>query len=176
MTPKKQNTDNREKSIRARWSSSLETKGFTPISNIFLEYSALLGITTPEALFLIHLFSYKWTVDSPYPSLTTIALKMGVKEGAVRKYARDLERKGFIKRILRKGETSRYNLDPLIKKLEDILPYQKTSRESIKKITSPSSSFDTKEEPLLKKYKNDFPFKRMGEIISYPEEGGDAYK
>jgi DNA-binding MarR family transcriptional regulator len=85
-----------------------------------LEYAGRLqpfALTVAEALFVIHLMWYKWDAKPPYPSLNTIARKMGITPIYARKLARSLEQKGLLQRLARVGSTNAYDLNPLFKKL-----------------------------------------------------------
>ena len=105
-------------SIASRWTEKLAKEGFTPISVVFLNSYASLSITNNEAMFITHLISFKWDDKMPFPGLSTIADKMNVSHISVRKYARDLENRGFLVRKMRKGLTTRYDLNPLFEALE----------------------------------------------------------
>lgn len=138
----------KEMSFRARWSEALAKEGVTAIANFFLDNYAGIGLSVVEAMFIIHLFEYKWTVDQPYPSLKTIASKMGKSEDTVRRLARGLEEKELIKRNYRTGQTNTYNLNPLIKRLGNILLDAKLHRGGMQNECQPSAPMQTKEEPL----------------------------
>jgi DNA-binding MarR family transcriptional regulator len=75
------------------------------------------SLTVAEALFVIHLMWCKWDDDPPYPSLRTLARRMGITPIYARKLARSLEKKGFLRRMSRVGSTNAYDLTPLFKKL-----------------------------------------------------------
>lgn len=143
---------NYEKSFRARWSEILVKKGMTPISTFFLKMYPKMGITSGEAMFIIHCFSYKWTVASPYPSFFTLANEMGVSRGTVQGYARSLEDKGFIKRVSRKGNSNEIDLTQLIKVLEHLIPYPKLDKESIKICINVYLKIDNKKEAIIKSF------------------------
>lgn len=133
------------KSFSNRWSKHLKKYGHTQISGIFLNFYSLLNLSNEEVMFLIHCFSYKWTDNHPYPSFNTIAVKMGNKRNTIQGYARSLERKGFIKRINRSGQSSKIDLYPLIEILERLAPYQNSDRASVGKIIKVCLKIDTKE-------------------------------
>jgi hypothetical protein len=157
-------TVGRERSFRARWGETLTKKGMTAVANYFLDNYIKIGLNAIEAMFIIHLFSYKWTVDAPYPSLITIAKKMGKSIDSIRRIARGLEKKGYLIRQLRTGKTNLYNLNPLIKKLEEFQLYAKLNRESMQVEPKPSVPMQTKEEPL-RINNNNSSFISIGEIM-----------
>lgn len=136
-----------EKSFRARWGESLTKQGFTQVSNAFLVHYSELGITTEEALFIIHVLRYKWTVEYPFPSFETIATQMGKSRGTVQGYARSLEEKGFLKRKFRKNQSSKIDFSKLIEMLTNSA-CQNLNKIPIEKSTTPYLNVDTKEDPV----------------------------
>jgi DNA-binding transcriptional MocR family regulator len=143
---------NKEKSFRARWGEVLAKNGITAISTLFLRIYPRMDITTVEAMFIVHCFSYKWTVDSPYPSFFTVANEMGVGRGTVQRYARSLEEKGFIKRVYRKGNSSEIDVTPLIKILEHLIPCSKLDKESVEICKEAYLKTNNKKEALIKSF------------------------
>jgi len=118
-------------SIVARWGKI--GVPFTPIPLYFLEAYHRLGhkpgdspnpgtkgLTSTEALVVIHLASYRWTADAPYPSLKSIAERMGLSQRAVRKAVTRLEDLGYLRREERSGFANRYHFDGLIRVLEEM--------------------------------------------------------
>lgn len=103
-----------------RWTEDLVKDGFTPISDYFLKNYAKLvpPITTGEAMFIVHLMSFKWTRKAPRPSMRRIAERMAVSEVSVRGYARSLEDKKYLQRVIRVGRTNQFRLRPLFDVLE----------------------------------------------------------
>lgn len=109
------------KSIANRWSESLEEDGFVAVVNNFLDYYYELkpyNLTHGEAMFVIHLMSYKWTEDSPYPAFRTLAKLMGVSDKQTRRYAKSLETKKLLRREFRTGLPNKFDLNPLFRALE----------------------------------------------------------
>ena len=59
---------------------------------------------------------------APYPSYATLARRMGITPKMARRYAQNLERKGFLLRIRRGGgNTNRFDLTPLFDKLLEVV-------------------------------------------------------
>ncbi len=98
-------------------------EGWTPVSESFLRlYGGMHPpISAGEAMFIIQLLSFKWDRSMPRPGLRTLAQRMGVSDTQVRSYARSLEKNGYLKRILRVGQTNRFDLGPLFAALGDEL-------------------------------------------------------
>jgi DNA-binding MarR family transcriptional regulator len=107
-------------SVGARWTEKLIEDGYTPVSDIFLRNYGALKISTAEAMFLIHLISFKWDEKRPFPSLKTIAGRMNMSPTAVRSHVRRLEKGGLIQRVKRSGATNEFDLTPLFSALENL--------------------------------------------------------
>jgi len=107
--------------VAARWSEKLAKRGFVPVVADFLEqYHALkpYPLTHSEAMFIVHLMSYKWDESAPYPGYKTIAKKMGISHKSARRYAQSLEQKGYLRRQVRVGATNRFELKALVAAVE----------------------------------------------------------
>lgn len=139
-----------DKAVEYRWSPRLKEAGWTPITNTFIENYHKLDINPNEAMFLIHCFMYKWTVNKPYVSLHKVSVQMGKHRDTVQKYARTLEQKGLIKRTFRKGLPSYINLNPLIEALETFVQYPTLTKKAMQNIRKPYVKTHTKKEPLIK--------------------------
>src|SRR6267154_1665070 len=91
-----------KRSASARWGDKPElfATGFIVVPHSFLHrYAALKPPLTPgEALFVLHLMSFKWDRDLPYPSYKTLAQRMGITDKMARRYAQSLDKKGYLRR------------------------------------------------------------------------------
>jgi len=143
------------RTIGNRWTPRLAADGWTPISNLFLKNYPRLGIRPVEALFIVHLMSFKWNNKAPFPRYTLLAENMGVTPTAVRSYARSLERKGLLVRRARIGSSSRFLLQPLFDKLHTLLDSRHSS--------STIAPNDTKVAPAVPK--------QLGKIKFFPASG-----
>ena len=107
----------------ARWGDRKEilSRGFVPVARTFLLFAAHLrpdGVTPAEAMFVLQLMVHKWDERSPYPSYERLAVRMGVSTVYVRKLARTLDGKGFLKRTRVRGRTTMtFDLQPLFDRL-----------------------------------------------------------
>lgn len=117
-----------DRSVAARWSTRLATR-FCPVPTYFLEnYHRLRpgpnanGLSSTEAMVVIHLVSFKWSARAPFPTVGTIAERMGLHERSVRAAVRNLEQLGYLKReFSRHGGPNRYHFDGLIQALEALM-------------------------------------------------------
>src|SRR5687768_16361090 len=105
-----------------RWTPNLAMGGCAPIAMYLLENYHRLNITTAEAMFIIHLMSFKWDEKHPRPGFKKVAKRMGMSMVAVRNHARSLERgKKLLVREMRVGRPNRFNLTPLFTALENLI-------------------------------------------------------
>ena len=119
MSEKQSNVVNRK--LATRWGAHDELfaspEGWVGVPDAFLRHYATLqpygGLTVSEAMFVVQLMSYKWTAAAPFPSYKTLARRMGVTDKMVRRYAANLEAKGYLKRRTRTGRTNIFDLKPL---------------------------------------------------------------
>jgi Helix-turn-helix domain len=124
-----------EESVRnlvARWGGHQELfkDGFVGVPESFLTHYALLkpySLTVSEAMFVVQLMAHKWTPDPPFPSYRTLAKRMGVTDKMARRYAVNLERKGFLKREGRIGGTNAFDLRPLFEILAKAVEAEKAT-------------------------------------------------
>ncbi len=100
--------------------------GFTVLPNILLKYQADLGITSSEFNFIAQIWFHWWSDKDAYPSIKTIAKRMGSKDDeSVRRYSRSLQKKGYllVRDRISKGKgqlSSEYDFSPLIQKLNGL--------------------------------------------------------
>jgi biotin operon repressor len=123
--PMAKSSQSRIGSVKERLSPLLATS-FTPVPTAFVEHYGRarskggLGISTGEAMVLIQLMNFKRGELMPYPSIGSIAVRMGLSETAVRKHIRSLAKQKLLVQKLRTGKPSIYDLSPLFRQLERI--------------------------------------------------------
>lgn len=112
-----------------RWTPSLVEAGFIPVARSFLRLYAKLQppLTTSEAILVVHLMDFKRDERHPYPSYKRLGSYMGVSDKAIRKTARNLQNKGYLRRVERTGTSSLFDLRPLFRALEALWATEKTS-------------------------------------------------
>ena len=115
----------RKRYFTKRWGKArLFTKGFLPVPTLFLQQYAHLDppLNGGEALFVLQLMDFKWDSDPPFPSYETLAQRMGISDKMARTHAKNLERKGYIRRQGRSGRTNCFDLEPLLNALDRKVP------------------------------------------------------
>lgn len=93
--------------VDKRWTPAL-AKAFCPVSSYFLANyhrlkpnPAASGLSSAEAMLVIQLMDYKWDESAPFPSLSTLAKRMGLSTRYVRETVKRLEDLGYLKRVAR---------------------------------------------------------------------------
>lgn len=108
-----QNRQNRSAIERWGQNKDLFSEGFIVVPNRFFQRYATLRpepLTSGEALFVLHLMTFKWEAAAPYPSYETVAKRMGITGKMTRRYAQRLQRKGYLVRLFRKRAPNRFDL------------------------------------------------------------------
>lgn len=110
--------------VAARWTQKLLRDGFTPVANFFLDHYSEIGVTSTEAMFLIHLVRFKRDEGHPWPSYRVLSQKMGIHDRRARQIAKSLEDKKLLVRIGRRDQetlkwhSNEFNLTLLFEALE----------------------------------------------------------
>lgn len=106
--------------ISVRFGDAVLQAGHTVIPNLVLNHYSELNISPGEFVLAVQLWSFAWTDRNPYPSLGTLAERMGVTRRQVRNYVHTLKAKGLLNVTERSqpghGQlTSEYDFSPLIR-------------------------------------------------------------
>ncbi|MEQ9150888.1 MAG: helix-turn-helix domain-containing protein [Parvibaculum sp.] len=113
--------------VEERWTPAL-AKSFCPVSSYFLEnyhrlkpHEGARGLNSTEAMLIVQMFDFKWDKAAPFPSLGTIARRMGISVRQVRDIVKRLEGLGYLKRVPRKyGGSNAIEFSGLFKALETL--------------------------------------------------------
>ena len=105
------------------WTPSLAREGSVPVARAFLDAYPRLQLTTAEALLVITLVALKGRRPYASPSLAELSRRLVVDPRTVRAWARRLEKRGLLSRILRRrghgrDQTNLWDLRPLFAALE----------------------------------------------------------
>lgn len=130
-----------DRSVAKRWTSTIASGGWTPVSDFFLlNYHRLNPeMTSAEAMFVIQLMHHKRDENPPYPGFKGLAKRMGVGVGTARAYARSLETKKYLRREKRVQETNKFHLEPLFEAIEKLMA-TKESKSSKSKASKAAQS------------------------------------
>lgn len=115
-----------EKTLRIKWRTSLDM-GWTVIPSALLKGLPRLHIGATDLATLICLIDYWWAPESqPWPSKRALAERLGVSQKTIQRSLKRLQDEKLIVSEARRsslgGQTSnRYDLTPLVKRLEAIV-------------------------------------------------------
>ena len=118
-------------SFEKRWAEELKSDGFVPVSTFFLEnYHRLqpYDLTYGEAMFVVHIMQHKWDENAPFPAYKTISQRMHVSAKSARRWAASLEKKGYLTRQMRVGQTNLFHLKGLMTALVELKSIREKSK------------------------------------------------
>jgi len=120
------------RSATRRWGeqdTKLFREGWLSVPTKFLRsYTALNPpLSSGEALFVLHLMTFKWDDAAPFPSYGRIAKTMGVTDKMARRYAQSLQKKGYLMRQYQKRAPNKFDLSRLFDALTEV--HQETTGE-----------------------------------------------
>jgi hypothetical protein len=111
------------RSVTVRWGGKEElfADGFLCVPHRFLRRYASLQppLTSGEALFVLQLMTFKWEHAAPFPSYSRLAKAMGVTHKMTRRYAQQLQRKGYLRREFQNQDTNKFDLAGLFQALAE---------------------------------------------------------
>ncbi len=96
MDPDQPKTNEQDYSIVVRFGDAVLEAGHTSIPNLVLNHYAELGVTPGELVFALVCWQFKWGNRDPFPSLGTIATRMGLGRRQARRYAQGLRDKNLL--------------------------------------------------------------------------------
>jgi hypothetical protein len=110
--------------VEATWNNTVPG-GFTAVKNVFLRNYSSLRLSHRQALMVIHVLSYKWNIDDPFPSVESIAKQLGCSKASVRRDIKAMQDLGFLVRRpkMRKDgstESAFWDFSGLFAKLKEI--------------------------------------------------------
>lgn len=113
-------------SVENRYSIQIAEPGnFDNRPAILLNRPDRLGLKPGPAMFAIVVLGFKWTEENPYPSIPTIAKKLGVYPRTAQRYRQTLIDKGYLKVNARyrngKQTSNEYDLTGLIKAIDTLI-------------------------------------------------------
>ena len=109
--------------LKTRWGDTIEGfgGGWTAVPNVLLRKQGTLDLSASELNVLVNLIRFWWlSGKAPFPSPEKMATEMGVTPRTVYRNLASLEEKGFLQRIEKAGEVTRYDLNGLVKKLAEV--------------------------------------------------------
>ena len=152
IAPKKETLQASEK----KWGKQVIKVGFNVVPSLLFRAQQRLGLTPQQLVVILHLTDFWWEYGrKPWPSVNTLAERMGLKRRQVQRITAELETAGLIKRVERtakhKGKLSNeYDLSGLVKKLNELasefLEADKKAKEIKKEVATPKRLRSQKKE------------------------------
>ncbi len=128
-----------DRAFAMRWGAKVTDHGYSKVPHMFFALQAELGLTSPQAMVLLHLLDHWWHSSSglPWPAKKTLANRMSVTERQIQRILADLENEGLISRQARfyssGGQKSNaYDLGGLIKRLKKLEPAFRAEKDAKK--------------------------------------------
>lgn len=115
--------------LAEKWGEAVAQRGFAQIPNYLLLLNTFLDeekrLTPVEQLVLLQLVSSWWKRDDlPFPSVGTLASRVGASPRQVQRALKRLEEDNFVKRITRRSRgviaSNAYDLTPLTEVLAEV--------------------------------------------------------
>jgi hypothetical protein len=126
-------------STEAIWGKAVVGHGYAGVPSILIRTQGRLGLSPMQFSIVVQLLEY-WRDPErrPFPSKRDLAGRMGVTEKAIQLNMQALEKRGFIRRELRKTaagdwDSNLYHLDGLVERVRDLEPdfaQEKVAREA----------------------------------------------
>jgi AraC-like DNA-binding protein len=115
--------------VAGKWGQLVAERGFAQIPNYLLFLNQFLDhehrLSPIELLVLIELAAAWWKKSElPFPSMATLAARVGVSERQIQRAVTKLEKTHFLKRVKRRSSgiisSNAYDLAPLVAILENV--------------------------------------------------------
>lgn len=122
-----------------KWGVEVIAQGFNILPSLLFRAQKRLGLSPSQLALIVQLTDFWWREDDiPWPKKETIAQRLGITEKQVQRIVRDLEKRGYIrrvKRLTRHGQTSNgYDLSGLAMKLQQLAPEFAEAAEAKRKV------------------------------------------
>lgn len=119
---------NASSGIEARWGSRLAVP-FNPVSRYFLHnyhrlrpHPGARGLNSTEAMLVIQILDHKWDSRAPFPTISTLAKRMGVTARSIRSTLKRLEDLNYVHRDPSPfGGPNKYRFEGLIDALHKLM-------------------------------------------------------
>jgi hypothetical protein len=110
-----------------KWGADVMARGFCILPSMLFRAQHRLGLNLGQLALVVQIAEFWWEASkNPYPKKETLAARLGISPKQVQRIAKQLEDRGYLKRVRRvtgRGQTSNgYDLAGLVKKLQELAP------------------------------------------------------
>ena len=102
------------------WDDVILDAGWCQIPNLLLQNQHKLYLTNDQLCTVVHVLSYKFSSEDPYPNNKTIAKRMGCTERSVRRHIAALKEHGYLVRHKRTAWSYEWDFSGLLSALRAI--------------------------------------------------------
>jgi hypothetical protein len=111
-----------------KWGVEVMKLGFTIVPSLLFKAQNRLGLSTTQLAVLLQIMDHWWDADrNPWPSKGLLATKLGIKPRQVQRVIAELEKRGYVDRVVRSGHaggklSNQYDFSGLVKALKKLAP------------------------------------------------------
>lgn len=111
----------------AKWGTSVMAQGYCIIPALLFRAQRRLGLSATQLALILQIAEFWWEDGRlPWPKKETVADRLNITEKQVQRLVRDLEIRGYLKRVTRMtshGQSSNaYDFSGLVAKLQELAP------------------------------------------------------
>ncbi len=111
----------------AKWGTNVIEQGYCIIPALLFRAQRRLGLSATQLAVILQIAEFWWDDGKlPWPKKETVAHRLNISEKQVQRLVRDLEMRGYVRRVMRvtrHGQTSNaYDLSGLVAKLQELAP------------------------------------------------------
>jgi DNA-binding transcriptional regulator YhcF (GntR family) len=138
ISPERTGIAGPKNTLARKTTSRLAEGGFCALPTLFLAHCAGLRgsdgkpLKSSEILLAIHILSFKWNEEHPFPAIETLAQRMGMNVRSIRKLLTSLEQAGLVTRLQVPRRANRYDLSQLFQAIERLADEQVAKLEAAK--------------------------------------------
>jgi hypothetical protein len=122
------NTGKLKKQSDDKWGKAVMDLGFCIVPSLLLKAQRRLNLTPTQLAVLLQLCDHWWDANrKPFPSKETLSERLTLSARQVQRHIAEMEKMGLVRREERIGKhnarvSNRYDLDGLVKRLQEIEP------------------------------------------------------